>query len=119
MGLAFFGFYFGRSVVDDMIYNNTKYDYAKTLSQQRDDITQSLANQSQDAELLPRTQLYCEDVINELDTQVAVSYTHLDVYKRQAFGFGNRLAHRIGYTVGIHYYSALAVSRGTAANLDK
>ena len=52
-GLAFFGFYFGRSVVDDMIYNDTKYDYAKTLIQQRDDITQSLSNQSQDAELLP------------------------------------------------------------------
>ena len=69
-GLAFFGFYFGRSVVDDMIYNDTKYDYAKTLIQQRDDITQSLENQSQDAELLPRTQLYCEDVINQLDTQV-------------------------------------------------
>lgn len=69
-GLAFFGFYFGRSIVDDMIYNDTKYDYAKTLIQQRDDITQSLANQSQDAELLPRTQLYCEDVINELDDQV-------------------------------------------------
>ena len=89
-GLAFFGFYFGRSVVDNMIYNDTKYDYAKTLIQQRDDITQSLANQSQDAELLPRTQLYCEDVINELDDQVVdkmdtftsysitpVSYTHL------------------------------------------
>lgn len=31
VGLAFFGFYFGRSVVDDMIYNDTKYDYAKLL----------------------------------------------------------------------------------------
>lgn len=80
-GLAFFGFYFGRSVVDDMIYNNTKYDYAKTLIQQRDDITQSLANQSQDAELLPRTQLYCEDVINQLDTQV--------VKKMKSFGSYN------------------------------
>ena len=81
VGLAFFGFYFGRSVVDDMIYNNTKYDYAKTLIQQRDDITQSLANQSQDAELLPRTQLYCEDVINQLDTQV--------VKKMKSFGSYN------------------------------
>ena len=80
-GLAFFGFYLGRSVVDDMIYNNTKYDYAKTLIQQRDDITQSLANQSQDAELLPRTQLYCEDVINQLDTQV--------VKKMKSFGSYN------------------------------
>ena len=53
-----------------MIYNDTKYDYAKTLIQQRDDITQALANQAQDAELLPRTQLYCEDVLNELDSQI-------------------------------------------------
>lgn len=80
-GLAFFGFYFGRSVVDNMIYNDTKYDYAKTLIQQRDDITQSLENQSQDAELLPRTQLYCEDVINQLDTQV--------VNKMKSFGSYN------------------------------
>ncbi len=80
-GLAFFGFYLGRSVVDDIIYNDTKYDYAKTLIQQRNDITQSLENQSQDAELLPRTQLYCEDVINQLDTQV--------VKKMKSFGSYN------------------------------
>lgn len=80
-GLAFFGFYLGRSVVDNMIYNDTKYDYAKTLIQQRDDITQALENQSQDAELLPRTQLYCEDVINQLDTQV--------VNKMKSFGSYN------------------------------
>lgn len=80
-GLAFFGFYFGRSIVDNMIYNDTKYDYAKTLIQQRNDITQSLENQSQDAELLPRTQLYCEDVINQLDTQV--------VNKMKSFGSYN------------------------------
>lgn len=69
-GIAFFGFFFGRSVVDDMIYNDTKYDYAKTLIEKRDNITQALQDQSQDASLLPRTQLYCEDVINQLDTQV-------------------------------------------------
>ena len=80
-GLAFFGFYFGRNIVDNMIYNDAKYDYAKTLIQQRNDITQSLENQSQDAELLPRTQLYCEDVINQLDTQV--------VKKMNSFGSYN------------------------------
>lgn len=80
-GLAFFGFYFGRSIVDNVIYNDAKYDYAKTLIQQRDDITQALENQSQDAELLPRTQLYCEDVINQLDTQV--------VKKMNSFGSYN------------------------------
>lgn len=69
-GLAFFGFFYGRSVIDDMIYNDTKFDYAKTLIQKRDNITQALQNQSQDAQLLPRTQLYCEDVLNELDSQI-------------------------------------------------
>lgn len=69
-GLAFFGFFYGRSVIDNIIVNDSKYDYAKTLVQKRDEITQSLANQSQDAELLPRTQLYSEDIINELDDQV-------------------------------------------------
>lgn len=69
-GLSFFGFFYGRSVIDDMRFNDTKYDYAKTLVQKRDTITEALANQSQDATLLPRTQLYCEDVINQLDEQV-------------------------------------------------
>lgn len=69
-GLSFFGFFYGRSVIDDMRFNDTKYDYAKTLVQKRDNITEALANQSQDATLLPRTQLYCEDVINQLDEQV-------------------------------------------------
>lgn len=80
-GLAFFGFYFGRSIVDNVIYNDAKYDYAKTLIQQRDDITKALENQSHDAELLPRTQLYCEDVINQLDTQI--------VKKMNSFGSYN------------------------------
>ena len=69
-GVAFFGFFFGRSVIDNIVVNDTKYDYAKTLVQKRDTITEALQNQSQDAELLPRTQLYCEDVINQLDEQV-------------------------------------------------
>lgn len=69
-GVAFFGFFFGRSVIDNIIVNDTKYDYAKNLVEKRDKITEALQNQSQDAELLPRTQLYCEDVINQLDDQV-------------------------------------------------
>ncbi|MGN0500649.1 MAG: hypothetical protein ACI4HK_05830 [Ruminococcus sp.] len=69
-GVAFFGFFFGRSVIDNIIVNDTKYDYAKTLVEKRDKITEALQNQSQDAGLLPRTQLYCEDVINQLDDQV-------------------------------------------------
>lgn len=69
-GLAFFGFFYGRSVIDDIRFKDTKYDYAKTLVDKRDKITEALANQSQDATLLPRTQLYCEDVINQLDEQV-------------------------------------------------
>lgn len=80
LGIAFFGFFFGRSVVDDMIYNDTKYDYAKTLIEKRDNITQALQDQSQDASLLPRTQLYCEDVINQLDTQVVKKMRSFDSY---------------------------------------
>lgn len=70
LGVAFFGFFFGRSVIDNIIVNDSKYDYAKTLVEKRDKITEALQNQSQDAGLLPRTQLYCEDVINQLDEQV-------------------------------------------------
>lgn len=69
-GIGIFGFFFGRSLIDNMIFNDTKYDYAKELVQKRNETTLALQNQSKDAELLPRTQLYCEDVVNELDKQV-------------------------------------------------
>lgn len=88
-GLAFFGFYFGRSVVDDMIYNDTKFDYAKTLIQQRDSITQALQNQSQDAQMLPRTQLYCEEVINELDSQIVDKMDYFTSYNITHANDGN------------------------------
>lgn len=88
-GIAFFGFFFGRSVVDDMIYNDTKYDYAKTLIEKRDNITQALQDQSQDASLLPRTQLYCEDVINQLDTQVVKKMRSFSSYNITHTSEGN------------------------------
>ena len=89
LGIAFFGFFFGRSVVDDMIYNDTKYDYAKTLIEKRDNITQALQDQSQDASLLPRTQLYCEDVINQLDTQVVKKMRSFSSYNITHTSEGN------------------------------
>ena len=72
-----------------MIYNDTKFDYAKTLIQQRDSITQALQNQSQDAQMLPRTQLYCEEVINELDSQIVDKMDYFTSYNITHANDGN------------------------------
>ena len=70
VGLGFFGFFKIREAIDDSNFNNTKYNTPKQLIATTDKLEEAIANQSKDAKLLPRTKLYSEDVINELNTQV-------------------------------------------------
>ena len=62
---------------------------------------------------------YCTLLVNKFDDNaVSVSYTHLDVYKRQAIhdGYGSdliktgRVVASIGSTAGVLFYSDIAVS---------
>ena len=69
-GMGFFGFFEIRAAIDDSNFNNTKYNLPKQLIATTAKLEEAIANQSEDAKLLPRTRLYSEDVINELNTQV-------------------------------------------------
>ena len=79
MGGAF-GFFAIREAIDNSAMADTKYDYAKELITKQDAITQNLANQETDATLLPRTKLYTENVINELNSQVVNKVARFDYY---------------------------------------
>lgn len=80
IGIGTFAFFEIRSAMDNSAVNNPKYDPAKTLIEKQNNINNALQNQQEDAKLLPRTQLYCEDVVNELNTQVVSKITYFDYY---------------------------------------
>ncbi len=79
-GLGFFGFFEIRAAIDDSNFNNQKYDMPKQLIATTEKLEEAIANQSKDAKLLPRTKLYSEDVINELNSQVVEKVSKFEGY---------------------------------------
>ena len=96
LGLGTFGFFEIRKSIDVANVSNPKYDISKQLIEQEANIVKALENQELDAELLPRTELYCEDVVNELNDQVVKNVTSLDYYN---------LTHSIDETSGKEVYA--------------
>lgn len=75
-----FGFFTIREMIDTSTMADPKYDYAKELITKQETITNNIANQESDAALLPRTNLYTENIINELNTQVVKKVAKFDYY---------------------------------------
>ena len=80
VGMGTFGFFEVRKMIDDANYNNTKYDKAKELIASTEKLNEAIANQGEDAKLLPRTQLYSEDVIKQLNSQVVDKVVEFNNY---------------------------------------
>ena len=80
IGGGVYGFLEGRQAIDNSNVNKPEYDYAKTLIQKEEDINKAISDQTVDAALLPRTKLYSEDVINELNRQVVKKIAEFDFY---------------------------------------
>ena len=96
IGIGTFAFFEIRSAMDTSSVNDPKYDPAKTLIEKQNNINTALQNQQEDSKLLPRTQLYCEDIVNELDNQVVSKISYFDYYS---------LTHSRDEATGLETYS--------------
>lgn len=94
-GLGFFAFFAVREAIDEKNFKNTKYDKPKQLIEATNKLEEAIANQSEDAKLLPRTKLYSEEVINQINSQV--------VSKISKFG-GYNLTHTVDKATKLEVY---------------
>lgn len=74
------GFLVFRGSLDKSQMADPKYDNAKSLIDRKEKITNNLNDQEKDAELLPRTKLYTEDVLSQLESQVVDEIQVFDGY---------------------------------------